>query len=69
MTEIPEPSRYANINIDVDIVFGKKTFGAVRKSSKALKTIWKHANEIEIPEAGHLPIQEQTELMAQLIFK
>ena len=69
MTEIPDPSRYANINIDVDIVYGKKTFGAVRKSSKALKTIWKHANEIEIPEAGHLPIHEQTELMAQLIFK
>ena len=69
MSQIPHPSRYSNINIDVDIIYGKKTLGAVRKSSKALKSIWAHAKEIEIPKAGHLPLIEQTELMAKLLFE
>ena len=69
MSQIPHPSRYSSNNIDVDIIYRKKTLGAVKKSSKALKSIWAHAKEIEIPNAGHLPLIEQTEIMAKLLFE
>ena len=68
MAKIPDPSRYKEVNIDVDIIYGQKTLGAVRKSSKALREIWSHANEIQVPNAGHLPLAEQSEVMANLIF-
>ena len=68
MAKIPDPSRYKEVNIDVDIIYGQKTLCAVRKSSKALREIWNHANEIQVPNAGHLPLAEQSEVMANLIF-
>ena len=68
MTDLPNPQRYSSLELAVDIIYGEETFRFARKSSKALKAIWEHANELPVPKASHLPIIEQTEFTARLIF-
>ena len=68
MTDLPNPQRYSSLELAVDIIYGEETFRFARKSSKALKAIWSHANEHQVPKASHLPIIEQTEFTARLIF-
>ena len=68
MTDLPNPQRYSDLELAVDIIYGEETFRFARKSSKALKAIWEHAHEYQVPKASHLPIIEQTEFTAQLIF-
>ena len=68
MTDLPNPQRYSSLELAVDIIYGEETFRFARKSSKALKAIWEHANEHQVPKASHLPIIEQTEFTARLIF-
>ena len=68
MTDLPNPQRYSRLELAVDIIYGEETFRFARKSSKALKAIWEHANEHQVPKASHLPIIEQTEFTARLIF-
>ena len=68
MTDLPNPQRYSGLELAVDIIYGEETFRFARKSSKALKAIWEHANEHQVPKASHLPIIEQTEFTARLIF-
>ena len=68
MTDLPNPQRYSSLELAVDIIYGEETFRFARKSSKALKAIWEHANEHQVPKASHLAIIEQTEFTARLIF-
>jgi pimeloyl-ACP methyl ester carboxylesterase len=68
MADLPNPKRYADLELNVDIIYGEETFRFARKSSKALKEIWKHAREFQVPKASHLPIIEQTEYTARLLF-
>ena len=68
MTDLPDPDRYAGLDLDVDIIYGEETFRTARKSSKALKAIWNQACEYQVANASHLPIYEQPEKMASLLF-
>ena len=68
MTDLPNPQRYSDLELAIDIIYGEETFRFARKSSKALKAIWEHAHEYQVPKASHLPIIEQNEFTAQLIF-
>tara|TARA_Y100001934_G_C12302819_1_gene750847 strand:+ start:789 stop:1562 length:774 start_codon:yes stop_codon:yes gene_type:complete len=68
MTDLPNPKRYADLEFDVDIIYGEETFRFARKSSKALRAIWHHAREHQVPKASHLPIIEQTAYTAELLF-
>lgn len=63
------PERYRDLQMPIDILIGEKTFGAVKKSSKQLKTVWPHANVHSLENAGHLPIEEATEHVARLVFQ
>ncbi len=62
------PSRYAHLQLPVDVIMGEKTFGAVRKSSRILEQEWPDVRIHVIPGAGHLPIEEQTERVAEVVF-
>ncbi|MBO68255.1 MAG: hypothetical protein CL398_08070 [Acidiferrobacteraceae bacterium] len=68
MTDLPNPDRYSDLNFSVDIIYGEETFRFARKSSKALKAIWGHADEHLVPKASHLPIIEETQYTAGLLF-
>ena len=68
MTDLPNPKRYADLKLEVDIIYGEETFRFARKSSKALRAIWQHAREHQVPKASHLPIVEQTAYTAGILF-
>lgn len=68
MGEHEGPSRYAGLTLPVDILLGEKTFGAVKKSAQLLHETWPQARIHVIPGAGHLPIEEQPEALAEAVF-
>jgi pimeloyl-ACP methyl ester carboxylesterase len=68
MSEHEGPSRYTRLAIPIDIITGEKTFGAVRKSVGMLRQTWPGAQAHVIEGAGHLPIEEQGERVAELVF-
>lgn len=62
------PERYRTLSLPIDIVMGEKTFAAVKKSVVMLQNAWPHANLHTLDKAGHLPIEEQSEQVAGLVF-
>lgn len=62
------PERYRDLQLPIDIIVGEKTFGAVKKSVRMLGGIWPKAKVHTLNETGHLPIEEQSEKVAGLVF-
>jgi pimeloyl-ACP methyl ester carboxylesterase len=62
------PSRYSNIRAQIDIVYGERTFKAVRDGLAAWRAVYPHARFVELANAGHEPIKEATEGLARAIF-
>jgi pimeloyl-ACP methyl ester carboxylesterase len=54
--------------VPVDIVYGERTFAAVRKSVAMWQSIWPQARALMLRGAGHLPILEATAQLAGIIF-
>lgn len=52
----------------VDILYGERTFGAIRESVAMWREIWPQARAWELKGAGHLPILEATAQVAQIAF-
>jgi pimeloyl-ACP methyl ester carboxylesterase len=67
--EIESVGEFAGLSMSVDIVFGSRTFGAVRDSARAWVDMWPHARVTEIPHAGHLVLQEAADVVSELIFR
>ena len=56
------------IPIPIVIVYGEKTFSAVRKSLSLWKEILPNVTFLELNGAGHLPIEEATSDLANILF-
>lgn len=56
------------ITTPIDICYGAKTFKAVKESVAICKSVWPQALLRKIEGAGHLPIEEATEELSQIIF-
>jgi pimeloyl-ACP methyl ester carboxylesterase len=54
--------------LPVDIVYGERTFGAVKKSVRVWQSVWPGARAHVLEGAGHLPILEATEQLARIVF-
>lgn len=59
---------FSGVRQPIDIVYGEKTFGAVKKSLGMWKAIWPQAVGHELAGAGHLPIEEATEELSRIVF-
>jgi pimeloyl-ACP methyl ester carboxylesterase len=55
-------------NVKVDLIYGDKSFGAVRKSVAALQKSMPHARIHQLENAAHLPVEEATEQLCDIIF-
>jgi len=60
--------RFANLTMPIDLLYGERTFRAVKQSVSIWLDLWPQACAIEISGAGHLPIEEATAELAQIIF-
>jgi pimeloyl-ACP methyl ester carboxylesterase len=61
--------RWAGLHKPVDIVFGERSFGAIKTSVGMWKGIWPQSRAFELPGAGHLPILEATEALSRIVFQ
>ena len=61
-------TQFSRINAPIDIVYGEKTFSAIKQSLRLWQGIWPHARSSELRGAGHLPILEATEQLSEIVF-
>ena len=59
---------FRGIETPVEIVYGEKTFGAVKRSLGLWRGVLPHALVRELRGAGHLPLEEATAEVAEVIF-
>ncbi len=61
--------QFSHLRMPIDIVYGERTFGAVKKSAERWRGIWPQARCLELTGAGHLPIEEATARLSEIIFE
>ena len=61
--------RFAGITRPIDLIYGGRTFSAVKASVIQWQGLWPHARAHRLDEAGHLPIEEATEAVASIVFR
>lgn len=60
---------FRGVEAPVEIAYGEKTFGAVRRSLARWGEVLPRARVRELKGAGHLPLEEATAELAEMIFK
>lgn len=68
LKDIVEPAQFNQLSIPIDIVYGARTFSAIKTSVAQWRAVWPHARCWELPGAGHLPIEEATAHLSEIIF-
>ncbi|MDQ1592191.1 MAG: hypothetical protein QOG71_2818 [Pyrinomonadaceae bacterium] len=69
LAEVGGVEKFASLgDVPVDIVYGERTFGAVKKSVGMWQRVWPHARAHVLKGAGHLPILEATSQLARIVF-
>jgi pimeloyl-ACP methyl ester carboxylesterase len=68
LREIGPIEQFRRLRIPIDLVYGERTFHAVRRSIAVWKRIWPQAAVWSLPQAGHLPIQEAAGDLSRIIF-
>jgi pimeloyl-ACP methyl ester carboxylesterase len=69
LTGIGKIDRWAQMEIETDLVYGARTFGAIKRSIPMWHRMWPHANVHTLERAGHLPILESTRELSRLLFR
>ncbi|MBS1788790.1 MAG: alpha/beta fold hydrolase [Acidobacteria bacterium] len=68
LTGIDGIAQFGGLRMPIDIVYGERTFAAVKQSAERWRSIWPQARCRELAGAGHLPIEEATAQLSELIF-
>lgn len=66
--ELDDIARFSRLRPPVDLLYGARTFGAVKESVALWRGVWPHARCHELAGAGHLPIQEATGQLSEIVF-
>ncbi len=66
--ELDGVARFSRLRLPVDLIYGARTFGAVKESIALWRGVWPHARCHELAGAGHLPIQESTGQLSEIVF-
>jgi len=69
LSECGRPSQFRGLDLVVDILYGEKTFSAVRRSVQEWKEAVPQAQLTKLKGVGHLPIGEGTMRVAQVVFR
>jgi len=67
--ELDGVARFSRLRLPVDLIYGARTFGAVKESIALWRAVWPHARCHELAGAGHLPIQEATGRLSEIVFE
>jgi len=66
--ECGRPAQFRGMGLPVDILYGQKTFSAVRRSVQEWKEALPQARLKELAGVGHLPISEATAAVTKTLF-
>ena len=69
LRQVRGPEQFADLPMPIDIVYGAKTFKAVKQSAQMFRHVWSQARVIELQGAGHLPIEEATGQLSRILFQ
>ena len=70
LAEVGSVERFASLGrLPIEIAYGERTFGAVKRSVGMWQSIWPRARAHMLEGAGHLPILEATAQLARVIFR
>ncbi len=69
LSSIGPASQFASARGDIDIVYGERSFAAVRKSAAIWKGIFPRARQFRLDGAGHLPILEATSQLKTILMQ
>jgi pimeloyl-ACP methyl ester carboxylesterase len=67
--EVPHWDTFTGLTMPIDLVYGQRSFAAVKKSAAIWKTVWPQARCYELANAGHSPLVEATEQLASIAFQ
>jgi pimeloyl-ACP methyl ester carboxylesterase len=67
-TAIDGIEQWRGVAQPVDIVYGARSFAAIKKSLTMWQQLWPQARLHKLAGAGHLPIQEAPEALSRIIF-
>jgi pimeloyl-ACP methyl ester carboxylesterase len=59
---------FRGLRAEVDLVYGERTFGAVKKSVELFKGVLPHARMLRLAGARHMPLTEATAQLARAVF-
>lgn len=69
LSEVEGIERFAGLQrVPIEIVYGERTFGAVKKSVAMWQGIWPQARAHVLKGAGHLPLLEATAALSEIVF-
>ena len=68
MDRVGDIRRFSEFKMPITLVYGEKTFAAVKKSIEQWKLVWPHADAVQLTGAGHLPIEEAPRQLASIVF-
>lgn len=68
LSEIDGIAQFGRLRMPIDIVYGERTFAAVKQSAQMWQSIWPQARCRELKGAGHLPLEEATAQLSEFIF-
>ena len=63
------PGQFQGLRLPVDILYGEKTFSAVRRSVEEWKAALPQATLKKLAGVGHLPIFEGTKEVLKVVFR
>ena len=66
--ECGRPEQFRALPLPVDILYGEKTFSAVRRSVQEWKEALGQARLSELPGVGHLPVLEASRFVSGVVF-
>lgn len=69
LASIGSIQRFQSLCIPTDIVYGARSFQAIKQSVQQWQALWPHAQVCELAAAGHLPLLEATEALSRIVFK
>ena len=64
----PKPESFTGLTQRIELLYGEKTFQAVRDSVDRWKSVWPQATSTCLKGAGHLPILEATQQLKAVLF-
>lgn len=63
-----DASDFRSLAMPIDILYGERSFSAIRESARIWAGLWPQARTFELKGAGHLPVLEAAQQVRQILF-